>query len=185
MRPNNIPSIQNEKGVALIMAIIIILAMSIMASAISFISNNDYISSVTYEDGQEAFLASESCVMELKKRFEEDDFAIFDPTTVSSAASKFLGSPSGNENTRPYCRTGDRKNDNTTVIEDVAGSHEKNVPGYSDGHFFAKQYRAIVTGKGSRDRDKEDTDPKINTGIEILYGFEVIIPKAGVKLNEY
>ena len=34
----------------------------------------------------------------------------------------------------------------------------------------------LVTGKDSRDRDKKDTNPDINTGVEIAVGFESFVP---------
>jgi hypothetical protein len=34
----------------------------------------------------------------------------------------------------------------------------------------------LVTGKDAMDRDKKDTNPDINTGVEIAVGFESFVP---------
>ncbi len=36
-----------------------------------------------------------------------------------------------------------------------------------------------VTGKDSRDRDLDDTDDNINTGVEVRVGIETFVPGGG------
>jgi Tfp pilus assembly protein PilX len=58
---------KNEEGVAIIMALIMLLVMSVLATTVSFNSNNDFRAMSNYKQGQEAFLAAENCVRQEKK----------------------------------------------------------------------------------------------------------------------
>jgi hypothetical protein len=60
----------SESGIAVIIAMIMILIMSTLAITISFMSNIDFQTMSNYKRGQEAFLAAENCVEEARKVFE-------------------------------------------------------------------------------------------------------------------
>ncbi|HET7289350.1 MAG TPA: pilus assembly PilX N-terminal domain-containing protein, partial [Thermodesulfobacteriota bacterium] len=61
---------RQQDGVAIIMALIMLLVMSVLATTVSFNSNNDFHSMSNYKRGQEAFLAAENCIREGRNRFE-------------------------------------------------------------------------------------------------------------------
>lgn len=210
----------DESGIALIIAIILILVMTTLASTIAFLSNNDFYSMSNYKRGQEAFLAAESCVIEVRKILENTNPAVFyelirsgiDPGLVEEELGRklFIQSPiSPHDNTTdednnavdlatwngPVCRTGSRalssaeirKPENFLITNETKTSrHLKN---YSIGHFNLTPMSVIVTGKDSLDGDKTDRNEEtpdnqpINTGIEILSGFEVLT--LGGRGNEY
>ena len=210
----------DESGIALIIAIILILVMTTLASTISFLSNNDFYSMSNYKRGQEAFLAAESCVIEVRKTLENTNPAVFyelirsgiDPGAVEVELGRnlFIQKPISPHDSRndqqgnaadpatwngPVCRTGSRalssaeirKPKNFLITNETKSSrHLKN---YSIGHFNLTPMSVIVTGKDSMDKDKSDSNeetagnPPINTGIEIISGFEVLT--LGGKGNEY
>ncbi len=69
-RQHERPSIKDERGVALILALIMLLVMSVIATTVSFNSNKDYQAMSNYKRGQEAFLAAERCIQLGRNRFE-------------------------------------------------------------------------------------------------------------------
>jgi len=209
----------DESGIALIIAIILILVMTTLASTIAFLSNNDFYSMSNYKRGQEAFLAAESCVIEVRKTLENTNPAVFyelirsgiDAGLVEEELGRklFIQKPiSSYDGTivasinpdpatweGPVCRTGSRalsyteirKPENFLITNETKTSrHLKN---YSIGHFNITPMSVIVTGKDSLDGDKSDRNEEtpdnhpINTGIEILSGFEVLT--LGGRGNEY
>jgi len=201
----------DEKGVALIIAIILVLVMTTIATSISFISNNDFLSMSNYKSGQEAFIASESCVIEVRNILENTNPAVFyelvrsgvdadlikdelgrnifvqKPVSVIDKSSE--GEPVGNPEDwlGPACRTGSRalnseqiKQPENFLITNESKS-SRHVKNFSIGEFDVTPISIIVTGKSSLDQDKadmkeenEDKDDDINTGIEIISGFEVL-----------
>ena len=204
----------DESGIALIIAIILILVMTTLASTISFLSNNDFYSMSNYKRGQEAFLASESCVIEIRKILENTTPAqllelkrsddINPENLESELGSKlFIQSPiSPLDGTTvasinvdpatwegPVCRTGSRalgsdqikKPSNYLITNDYKSSRP--AKNYSKGQFDITPISIIVTGKDSLDGDKTDEKDHINTGIEIVVGFEVLTP--GGPKNQY
>jgi hypothetical protein len=200
----------DESGIALIIAIILILIMTTLGSTISFLSNNDFYSMSNYKSGQEAFLASESCVIEIRKILENVEPAEIlelkrsddvNPENLESelGSKLFIQSPispfdvttNGSINPDPatwegpLCRTGSRalgsaqikKPSNYLITKDYKGS--RHVTNNSIGMIDMTPISIIVTGKDSFDGDKTDENEHINTGIEIVVGFEVLSPGAG------
>ena len=55
---------KNESGVAIILALIMLLVMSVLAITVSFSSNTDFKAMSNFKRGQEAFLAAERCIEE-------------------------------------------------------------------------------------------------------------------------
>lgn len=201
----NFKSIHDQSGIAIILALIMLLIMSVMALTISFMSNIDYNSMANYKRGQEAFLAAETCVRVGRHRFETIGVetlyfqlqGVFDPTTVSTESSLVIREPLSNSDNPsddpedwkgPLCRSGPRIFDSTTegpakFIEippptKVTGRPIKNIslPSGGQGGAALVPVTFTVTGKDSSDEDKDDTNSKINTGTEIAVGFETFIP---------
>lgn len=197
--------VHNEKGIAIILALIMLLIMSVMALTISFMSNIDFNSMANYKRGQEAFLAAETCVRTGRHRFETVGIenlyfqlqGFSDPSLVPSDSSLVLLEPlyhSDNQSSDPddwdgpMCRSGPRIFDSTSqghakLIEipppsKVTGRPIKNISLQSGGQGGAALVPVTftVTGKDSEDEDKADTNSKINTGTEIGVGFETFIP---------
>lgn len=196
MRPHiNTSLMQSERGAALILAIIIIIVISATIPVITFMVNNNTATSNSYEDAQESFLASEACVSQVKNYFEQDITRVFaSPLYTDTLGNSmdgvnvYLHSPTltpGQHNIYPVCRTGNRDKTITAVFEDKTSAYDKNPIGFSVGHFTSRQFRIMTTGKGSRDKDKEDSDADINTGTEISYGFEIMVPTGGMGLTSY
>ncbi len=196
---------QEEKGVVLILAIIIIAVMSATVPIISFIPNNNFIMSNVYEDGQEAFVATDYCLSELLEKLDNGGITNifpsaaesirldelfterqpFNPGDVDDNDDSLIVSQDnriGNQSFSPYCSVfRDRYERETTIQVNTLGTYTKEVPGYSLGSFQFKQYRVNVIGKGSRTRNRDDD----NTGRDIHYGFEVAQPTGGSALNKY
>jgi len=201
----------DESGIALIIAIILILVMTTLASTISFLSNNDFYSMSNYKRGQEAFLAAESCVIETRKILENvtpgqlielkrsDNI---NPENLESELGRklFLQSPVSphdisNNNLGPakwhgpVCRTGSRALGSDQIIKPsnylITNEYKSSRPvkNFSAGEFDITPISIIVTGKDSLDGDKTDEIDHINTGIEIVVGIEVLTP--GGKKNKY
>jgi len=200
-----------EKGVALIIAIILILVTTTIATSISFISNNSFLSMSNYKSGQEAFFATESCVIEVRNILENTNPAVFYELVRSGINADLIeqelgrnifvqkpvsniDKPTGVEDfgdpetwLGPACRTGSRalnseqiKQPENFLITNESKS-SRHVKNFSIGEFDVTPISIIVTGKSSLDQDKadrreenEDRDDDINTGIEIISGFEVL-----------
>ena len=181
----------NERGVALIIAIILVLVMSAIASTISFISNNDFLSMSHYKREREAFLAAESCISEARSLLETQLAG-----TMPEGYRSFIN------NDAVFVRKSMRPEDNLLPVEDWIGSmcrfgHRKSasdhslftnpsnflianeskscarINDFSVNEFCLNTQSIIVTGKDGTDKDKEDKYPGINTGIEIIAGFEL------------
>ncbi len=191
--------IKNEEGIAIILALIMLLVMSVMALSVSFMSNTNFRMMSVHKNGQEAFLAGESCVMEAKKRLEEIGAApLFlklqsagDPTTISTLnAIVILKNLDKNDDGEevvdwkgPLCRSGPRIWDSSTQgpglfinIPDVTKANGRPVADESVGQATtAITVPFNVMGKASNDKDKDDTDNEINTGTEIGIGIEVFV----------
>lgn len=187
--------LKKEDGIALILALIMLLILSALAVSISFMSNNDFQMMSNYKKGQEAFLAAESCVEKGREKFETgggEGTAIValrqqsnDPTlSVRSGQDDFPKLPNG-----AVCRTGPRNYKSSDgLIPFIAippttknsGRPIRNVS-IDRARFVPNTF--LVTGKDAGDKDKDDTKDDINTGTEISAGFEVFIP--GGELNAY
>lgn len=191
----------NQNGVALILALIMLLVMSVLALTVSFTSNTDFQAMSTYKQGQESFLAAESCVLEARSRFEifgaNQLYFIFQ----GNAGDNFDEILVAQEfNSGSFCRSGGRFW-HSPVTEETEGGGEvvtgtvapiieipppsktigrplQNSSLHSGGGGFTMAYTITftVTGKDSRDKDKNDINENINTGTEIAVGLEVFEP---------
>ena len=192
--------IKNEEGIAIILALVMLLVMSIMAVTVSFISNTDFRMMVVHKRGQEAFLAAETCVMIAKQRLEEIgaaplflklQSAASDPLTVSTLNAIVIlenmdaqdDGESVDDWIGPLCRSGPRIWDSATQgpglfinIPEATKSNGRPVADESVGQATtAITVPFNVMGKSSNDEDKDDTDEKINTGVELEIGIEVFV----------
>lgn len=133
---NSMRFINDESGVAIILALIMLLVMSVIAVAISFMANIDYKMMQNQKRGQEAFLAAETCTREGRRKFEVlgietlyfelqglDQFSPdpFDPNaTFDSNNLDILLPITDDPNTMPstwkgpVCRSGPRNYDSAT-----------------------------------------------------------------------
>jgi len=193
---------KNEDGIAIILAMIMLLVMSVMALSVSFVSNTNFRMMGVHKNGQEAFLASETCVMEAKQRLEQIGAApLFlklqsatlnpDPTTISTLNAivilKNLDSKDNGKDVEdwegPLCRSGPRIWDSATQgpglfinIPEATKTNGRPVADESVGQATTAIIVPFnVMGKASNDEDKNDTEETINTGTELGIGIEVFV----------
>ncbi len=186
---------KNEEGVAIIMALIMLLVMSVLATTVSFNSNNDFRAMSNYKQGQEAFLAAENCVRQGRKRFEIIGievlyFLLQNKDTVilgEGGASDLLVLDEDLEN-GARCRSGPRSLDSATegsgqIIEIPDPQKTPQRPLKNTSMSTSAQGGAglipvtfVVTGKDEGDKDIDDVKDTINTGTEVAAGFETFIP---------
>ncbi len=187
---------KGERGIAIILALIMLLVMSVLAITISFNSNMDFRTMSNYKRGQEAFLAAERCVALVRNQFETLGIEVifFQLQSNNPIGLEELIAKSGVDcNTDPelcaVCRTGQREF-NRTSPSDPAPFVDVPPPSKTTGRPIKHTSLAsgglggaalvtttfVVTGKDVRDEDKDDTDPDINTGTEIAGGFETFVP---------
>ena len=197
--------VKNQDGIAIILALVMLLVMSVMAITVSFISNVDFKMMSIHKRSQEAFLAAETCISEARQRLETigvetlffqlqstPDLVTLPPT--SDLVILLPMSDVDDPNDTPdlwkgsMCRSGPRIWDSATqgpgrFIElppptKAVGRPLKNVSLASGGSGGAALIPITfeVMGKTDVDEDKDDTDPKINTGTELAIGFESFIP---------
>jgi hypothetical protein len=185
----------DERGVAIILALIMLLVMSVLATTVSFNSNNDFHAMSNYKQGQEAFLAAEDCVQMGRDRFEIVGievlyFLLQNKDTIS------LGEGNGNDllllnetlDNGAKCRSGRRFLDSTTdgpgqIIEipPITKTIQRPLKNTSmstsaSGGAGLVPVSFVVTGKDEGDKDLNDVKNEINTGTEIAVGFESFIP---------
>lgn len=192
---------KNEEGVAIIMALIMLLVMSVLATTVSFNSNNDFRAMSNYKQGQEAFLAAENCVRQGRKRFEiigadKLYFLLQNKDTVSLAqggASDLLVLDEDLEN-GARCRSGPRMLDSATqgsgqIIEIPDPQKTPQRPLKNTSMSTSAQGGAglipvtfVVTGKDEGDKDIDDVKDTINTGTEVAAGFETFIPGGATQM---
>lgn len=186
---------RNEEGVAIIMALIMLLVMSVLATTVSFNSNNDFRAMSNYKQGQEAFLAAENCVREGRNRFEIIGievlyFLLQNKDTVvlgEGGASELLVLDEDLEN-GARCRSGPRSLDSATegsgqIIEipPITKTIQRPLKNTSmstsaSGGAGLVPVTFRVTGKDEGDKDIDDVKDTINTGTEVAAGFETFIP---------
>ena len=200
---NNI--IKSQDGIAIILAMVMLLVMSVMAVTVSFISNVDFKMMAVHKRGQESFLAAETCVAEARQRLETVGVETLffqlqstpDVTVLSTSSDMVIIKPINNSDDPAndpedwkgsMCRSGPRIWDQPTqgparFIElpppsKAVGRPLKNVSLASGGSGGAALVPITfeVMGKNSVDEDKNDDDPVINTGTELAIGFESFIP---------
>ena len=176
-------NVKREDGIALIIALIMLLTMTMLAISVSFTSNIDFQTISNYKQGQEAFLAAERCVEEAKRQFESTGIVpMFLLLQGGAGPSVQVDLPNG-----ARCRTGPREYDtsqgpipfiNIPPPTKAMGRPLKNtsLPTGGVGGAVMLGTNFIVTGKDTGDKDKGDTNPDINTGTEISAGFESFIP---------
>jgi hypothetical protein len=180
----------DESGIAVVIAMIMILIMSTLAITISFMSNIDFQTMSNYKRGQEAFLAAENCVAEARRVFETTGIEILFYQLQIGAQQVGIEVPKTPGKSESYCRTGPRNFQRTDATHPAAaivqvppptkqmGRPLKHVslPSGGVGGASAVPASFVVTGKDAMDRDKKDTNPDINTGVEIAVGFETFVP---------
>lgn len=200
---NDMPSIKNEGGIALILALIMLLVMSVIATTVSFNSNNDYQAMSNYKRGQEAFLAAERCIQLGRNRFEVVGievlyFLLQNKDTVSLGDGSatdllYLNEEIGDCGTEENplscarCRSGPRvldgSQDNGLLIEipPITKTIQRPLKNTSmstsaSGGAGLVPVTFLVTGKDKMDKDPDDENLSVNTGTEVAVGFETFIP---------
>jgi len=186
---------RQEDGVAIIMALIMLLVMSVLATTVSFNSNNDFRSMSNYKRGQEAFLAAEDCIREGRNRFEIVGievlyFLLQNKGTITlgqGGASELLVLDEELEN-GARCRSGPRTLDSATqgsgqIIEipPITKTIQRPLKNTSmstsaSGGAGLVPVTFRVTGKDEKDKDINDVKDTVNTGTEVAAGFETFIP---------
>jgi len=101
---NNLKNNDSEKGIAIVLALVTLVIISIMAVSISYVSNIDYLTMANYKGGQEAFLAAERCTVEARKKFEIEGIeTLVALQTIGKGEPLILTLPNG-----AVCRSGPR-----------------------------------------------------------------------------
>lgn len=186
----------SESGIAVVIAMIMILIMSTLAITISFMSNIDFQTMSNYKQGQEAFLAAENCVAEARRIFETTGIQILFTQLQFGGVQTGVEIPQTPTKSEAYCRTGSRNFQRTNPTDPPAaivqapdptkktGRPLKHtmIPSGFVGGVEAVPVSFLVTGKDAMDRDKKDTNPDINTGVEIAVGFESFCQGCGTNV---
>ncbi|MFI5323542.1 MAG: pilus assembly PilX N-terminal domain-containing protein [Thermodesulfobacteriota bacterium] len=184
---------RNEKGIAVVLALIMLLVMSVLATTISFNSNNNFYAMSNHKQGQEAFLAAEYCVQVGRDRFETIGIEVL-YFLLQNQSTYTLGQ-SGNDDlvltetlvNGARCRSGDRFYNSTNgpapmiQIPPITKTVQRplkntSLPTSASGGAGLVPVSFVVTGKDQGDKDLNDVDNDINTGTEIAVGFEAFIP---------
>jgi len=191
-----------EDGVAIFIALFMMLIMSILAITVAFNANIDFQTMANYKRGQQSFLASERCVAEARRQFETIgiEFLFFQLQNNTLKGIEIeMGRPGvdcGNVESDEFktqcmvCRTGPRDFHRSDPETDpvpfinilpptkTSGRPIKNtsMPSGGAGGAALVPVTFIVTGKDELDKDKTDTNKEINTGTEIKAGFETFVP---------
>jgi len=184
-----------ENGVAIIMALIMLLVMSVLATTVSFNSNNDFHAMSNYKRGQEAFLAAENCVQEGRNRFEVVGIEVL-YFLLQNKGTATLGQGDSSEllvlnkelDNGARCRSGPRVFDSATEgvgqiveIPPITKTIQRPLKNTSmstsaSGGAGLVPVSFLVTGKDEGDKDINDVKDTINTGTEVAVGFETFIP---------
>jgi len=195
------PSIKDEGGIALILALIMLLVMSVIATTVSFNSNNDYQAMSNYKRGQEAFLAAERCIQLGRNRFEVVGIEVLyfllqnkDTVSLGDGGARDLlvldediGDCGTDDNplSCARCRSGPRvlDDDGGQLIEipPITKTIQRPLKNTSmstsaSGGAGLVPVTFLVTGKDRMDKDPDDENPSVNTGTEVAVGFETFIP---------
>ena len=192
----------NEKGVALLLALIMLLVMSVLATTVSFNSNNDFHAMSNYKQGQEAFLAAEYCVQKGRERFEIIGIEVLyfrlqntNPSSLDKVDLVLNETIDNGDNGKcgvdkpcAMCRSGPRFLDSTKdgqgqliEIPPITKTIQRPLKNTSlstsaSGGAGLVPVSFVVTGKDQGDKDLNDKRNEINTGTEIAVGFESFIP---------
>ena len=181
-----------QRVIAVFIALVMILVMSVMGVSLMFVSNTDFQGMQALKRGQEAFLAAERCAEEGRFRVELNGFQnlLFQQ---QEGFKIVLGDGDSNKNINPVCRTGNRRDDTAeepylAVTPDLKAKERPventSVPSGNVGGAVAIPLSFNVIGKYGTDLDIVDSNPNINTGTELAIGVEVFMP-AGVGSNIY
>lgn len=187
--------LKKEDGIALLLALIMLLVLTTLAITISFTSNIDFQTMSSYKRGQEAFLAAERCVEEGRMRFEivgiETLYTLLQNAVSTEDLTVEKQLPNG-----AICRTGPRSfnranpDDPAPFIEVPPPTKTNgrcikhtNCPSGGTGGAGLVPTSFLITGKDSNDEDIDDTNPDINTGTEIGAGFETFIPGGATNVH--
>jgi len=188
-------NLSDESGIALIIALSMLLVMSIMAISVSFLSNTDFQTMSNFKRGQEAFLAGETCVQETRRRIAEEGIALLVFKQSAQSPTDSLVKPleiqladsndaltTDSAGLGAMCRSGNRMMsesdkdpiftfpDNVKSIERIM--RNTSLPDSGSGGAKAIPITFTVMGKDSQDKDKDDSDDEINTGTQIAVGIE-------------
>lgn len=186
---------RQQDGVAIIMALIMLLVMSVLATTVSFNSNNDFHAMSNYKRGQEAFLAAEDCIREGRNRFEIVGIEVL-YFLLQNKDTVILGQGGADEllvlneelDNGARCRSGKRTLDSATegsgqIIEipPITKTIQRPLKNTSmstsaSGGAGLVPVTFVVTGKDEDDKDLTDVKDTINTGTEVAAGFETFIP---------
>ncbi len=182
---------KNESGVAIMLALIMLLIISVLAITVSFSSHTDFYAMSIFKRGQEAFLAAERCIGEGRSRFEVVGieilfFLLQNKDAISPSLSNLLVLDEDLDN-GAVCRSGfrDLKSSDGPAefieIPPITKTIQRPLKNTSmsssaSGGAGLIPVTFVVTGKDSGDKDKDDTNDSINTGTEIAVGFETFIP---------
>ena len=185
---------KDQSGIALILALIMLLVMSVLATTVSFNTNNDFYAMSNYKRGQEAFLAAERCVQEGRNRFEIIGIEILyfllqnkETVTLAQGSASDLLILDEDLDNGSRCRSGPRVMDGSSgpgeliEVPPITKTIQRPLKNTSmstsaSGGAGLVPVTFLVTGKDSDDKDKDDLKQEINTGTEIAVGFETFIP---------
>lgn len=181
---------KREDGIAIILALIMLLVLSVLAVTISFMSNVDFQTMSNYKQGQEAFLAAERCIEEGRKRFEVVGIETLYFLLQSEINAEGLEDLTVELSNGARCRSGRRdfdwskdKPSNLYLVPKVASTkaygrpiRHVSLPSGGIGGAALVSTTFTVVGKDARDKDPKDTKEEINTGTEIAFGVETFIP---------
>ncbi len=185
---------KNESGVAIMIALIMLLVMSVLAITVSFSSNMDFKAMSNFKRGQEAFLAAERCIQEGRNRFEVIGIEVLffllqnkETVGLSQGGAGELLLLNEDIDNGATCRSGYRDLDSADgpaeliEIPPITKTIQRPLKNTSmsssaSGGAGLVPVTFVVTGKDARDKDKDDTNDSINTGTEIAVGFETFIP---------
>ncbi len=182
---------QKEDGIAILLALIMLLVLTTLAITVSFTSNIDFQTMSSYKRGQEAFLAAERCIEEGRERFEivgiETLYFLVQSEIPTDQLVVEFGEGDLPNNAR--CRTGSRffnrddPDDPPPFIEIPAPTktsgrpiRHTSSPSGGVGGAALVPTSFVVIGKDANDEDLTDENPDINTGTEIVVGYETFIP---------
>ena len=183
---NTVINDPGQSGIALLIALIMLLVLSVMAISLSFVSNLDFQGMQEFKRGQEAFISAEICVMETRFLLETEGFQ----NMLFKGQKGFkivLGDGDPAKNINPICRTGRRHDDSAdlnnaflAITSDIKARERPventSIPSGNVGGATAVPLSFSVIGKDGTDPDKDDSDDDINTGIELAVGIEVFMP---------
>ncbi len=198
--------IQKQDGIAVILALIMLLVMSIMALTITFNSNVEFQAMTNYKSGQQSFLAAERCVQWVREQLEITgvELLFFELQNNNLPGARLMVGTNCDADAAEcaVCRTGQREYQNPTPgsisngecfdnnSEDTVPFLEipppsktvgrplkhTSLPSGGAGGASMVGVDFVVTGKDIEDEDKCDISPDLNTGTEIAGGFETFVP---------